>query len=128
MQSKAYDLLVLGQLTYITASHANLANRPKIHNFKKQCCYRPRRAAVSLSDSVELREGNFLESILWNFRIKKNHENKRNGQKGAHSGEKRTCFGVGDGDLGQVTVVVPLHFQVKHLRLGIARLCNQEFV
>ena len=74
MQSEAYDLLVLGQLTYITASHANLANRLKIHNFKKnqQCCYRPRWVAVSLSDSVELREGNFLESILWNLRIKKN--------------------------------------------------------
>ena len=73
MQSEAYDLLVLGQLTYITASHANLANRLKIHNFKKnqQCCYRPRWVAVSLSDSVELREGNFLGSILWIFAHKK---------------------------------------------------------
>ena len=70
MQSEAYDLLVLAQLTYITASHANLANRQKIHIYKnknQQCCYRPRWAAVSLSDSVELREGNFLESILWIF-------------------------------------------------------------
>ena len=131
MQSEAYDLLVLGQLTYITASHANLANRLKIHNFKKnqQCCYRPRWVAVSLSDSVELREGNFLESILWNLRIKKTRKQTQWAKtRGAHSGEKLTCFGVGNGHLGQVTVVVPLHFQVKHLRLGIARLCNQEFV
>merc|ERR1719391_1389643 len=39
-----------------------------------------------------------------------------------------SCFGVGDSHLGQVTVVVSLHFQVKHLRLGIAGFCNQEFV
>ena len=39
-----------------------------------------------------------------------------------------TCFGVGDGHLSQVTVVVALHLQVEHLRLGVARFCNQEFV
>ena len=80
---------------------------------------------MSLSDSVELREGNFLESILWIFAHKKNRKTNRKNRGGR---KQLTCFGVGDSHLGQVTVVVSLHFQVKHLRLGIAGFCNQEFV
>ena len=82
IESEAYDLLVRAQLTYITLPPLmqTLQTVQKFTFSKKnqqRCCYQPRWAAVSLSDSVELREGNFLESILWIFAHKKKQENKQ---------------------------------------------------
>ena len=39
-----------------------------------------------------------------------------------------TSASIAGGDLCEVSVVIPLHFEIKHFTLCVAGLCNEELV